>query len=46
MRRLPTKGPFKYLVFCWTFIPAIVGLVEGIIYLTKSDAAWAAEMQS
>lgn len=26
-----------YLVFCWTFIPAIVGLIEGIIYLTKSD---------
>lgn len=26
-----------YLVLCWTFIPAIVGFVEGIIYLTKSD---------
>lgn len=26
-----------YLVFCWTFIPAIVGLIEGILYLTKSD---------
>lgn len=26
-----------YLCFCWTFIPAIVSLVEGIIYLTKSD---------
>lgn len=26
-----------YLIFCWTFIPAIVGLIEGIIYLTKSD---------
>ena len=27
-----------YLVFCWTYIPGIIGLVEGIIYLTKSDA--------
>jgi TM2 domain-containing membrane protein YozV len=26
-----------YLVFCWTFIPALIGLVEGIIYLTMSD---------
>jgi TM2 domain-containing membrane protein YozV len=27
-----------YLCFCWTFIPAIAGLIEGILYLTKSDA--------
>lgn len=26
-----------YLVFVWTFIPMLVGLIEGIIYLTKSD---------
>lgn len=26
-----------YLLFCWTFIPAIVGFIEGIIYLTQSD---------
>lgn len=26
-----------YIVFVWTFIPAIVGLVEGILYLTKSE---------
>lgn len=26
-----------YLIFCWTYIPAIVGLIEGIIYLTSSD---------
>ena len=30
-----------YLVFCWTYIPAIIGFIEGIIYLTKSDEAWA-----
>ena len=26
-----------YLLFCWTGIPTIVGLVEGIIYLFTSD---------
>lgn len=26
-----------YLLFCWTFIPALVGFIEGIIYLTMSD---------
>ncbi|GAA0233976.1 MULTISPECIES: TM2 domain-containing protein [Halobaculum] len=26
-----------YLVFSWTFIPLLVGLIEGIIYLTKSE---------
>lgn len=32
-----------YLVFCWTFIPAVVALIEAIIYLTKSDAEFAAK---
>ncbi|MFB6233064.1 MAG: NINE protein [Haloarculaceae archaeon] len=27
-----------YLCFSWTLIPALVGFIEGIIYLTKSDA--------
>lgn len=26
-----------YLIFVWTFIPAIAGLIEGIMYLTKSE---------
>ncbi|MDP4117294.1 MAG: TM2 domain-containing protein [Bacteroidota bacterium] len=26
-----------YLVFCWTYIPAIIGFIEGIIYLASSD---------
>jgi len=26
-----------YLLFFWTFIPAIIGLIEGIILLTMSD---------
>ena len=26
-----------YLLFCWTSIPSLIGLIEGILYLTKSD---------
>ncbi len=26
-----------YLVFCWTGIPAIIGFIEGIIYLCSND---------
>ena len=26
-----------YLIFCWTGIPAIIGLVEGILYLLMKD---------
>lgn len=32
------------IVFCWTGIPAIIGIVEGIIWLTEDDAAWAARV--
>ena len=31
-----------YLVFFWTGVPAIVGLIEGIVYLVQSDQAFAA----
>ena len=31
-----------YLLFCWTFIPAIIGFAEGIWYLTMSDGEFAA----
>lgn len=30
-----------YLVFCWTFIPAVVGLVEGLNYLLMSPQTFA-----
>lgn len=30
-----------YLVFCWTFIPAIIGFIEGLNYLTMSDKLFA-----
>jgi TM2 domain-containing membrane protein YozV len=26
-----------YLLFCWTFIPALIGLVEGLNYLLMSE---------
>ncbi|MFZ3590053.1 TM2 domain-containing protein [Bacillus sp. DJP31] len=26
-----------YLIFSWTGIPGIIGLIEGILYLVKSD---------
>jgi TM2 domain-containing membrane protein YozV len=29
-----------YLGFCWTYIPAIFSLAEGIIYLCMSEAEW------
>jgi TM2 domain-containing membrane protein YozV len=34
-----------YLLFCWTFIPAIVGLIEGIVYATISDERFAQKYQ-
>ena len=30
-----------YLLFCWTFIPALVAVIEGIVYLTMSDERFA-----
>lgn len=26
-----------YLAFCWTGIPAVVGLIEGVLYLCTDD---------
>jgi len=30
-----------YLLFCWTGIPGIVGIVEAVLYLTMSDEEFA-----
>lgn len=30
-----------YLIFCWTFIPALIAFVEFIIYLCSSDEDFA-----
>ena len=32
-----------YLIFCWTYIPACIALLEGIIYLTKSEGEFNAK---
>lgn len=32
-----------YLIFFWTFIPAIIAFIEMIIYITMSDEAFAAK---
>lgn len=29
-----------YILFCWTGIPGVIGIIEGIIYLTMSDEAF------
>jgi hypothetical protein len=29
-----------YLLLSWTFVPAIIALIEGIIYLTQDDATF------
>lgn len=26
-----------YILFCWTYVSAIIGLIEGIIYLTSNE---------
>ncbi|PDO86668.1 TM2 domain-containing protein [Kosakonia pseudosacchari] len=36
----PWQG-ILYLLFCWTFIPAIVSFIEFIIYLCNSDQEFA-----
>ena len=28
---------FIYLIFCWTGIPAVIGFIEGILFLFQSE---------
>lgn len=35
----PIQG-IIYLIFCWTWIPLTVGLIEGIMYLAMSEQAF------
>ena len=32
-----------YLLLCWTFIPMIIALVEGIVFFCTSDDDWNAK---
>ena len=34
-----------YILFCWSFIPAFVGVLEGIHYLTEGQAAYEEELK-
>jgi TM2 domain-containing membrane protein YozV len=36
-----TGSGILYLLFFWTFIPALVAFVEAIVYITMSDEAFA-----
>lgn len=36
-----TSMGILYLCFFWTGIPAIIGIIEGVIYLTQTDAEFA-----
>ena len=37
----PWQG-LLYLVFCWTFLPAVIALIEAIVYFASSDESFAA----
>jgi TM2 domain-containing membrane protein YozV len=32
-----------YLLLCWTFVPFVVGFIEGLVFLTMSESAFAAK---
>lgn len=32
-----------YLLFCWTAIPAIIGFIEGVMYLLSSEEEFQAK---
>lgn len=32
-----------YVLFCWTLVPTVAGVIEGILYLTMSDDDFAAK---
>jgi hypothetical protein len=36
-------GVHLYVLFCWTLIPAVAGLIEGILYLTMSEEEFEAK---
>jgi TM2 domain-containing membrane protein YozV len=35
-----TMQGILYLVFCWTGIPAVAGIIEGIMYISMNDMAF------
>jgi hypothetical protein len=44
MRRLTGRtDEASTLLFCWTFVPMIIGFVEGLVLLATSSASFAAK---
>jgi TM2 domain-containing membrane protein YozV len=35
-----------YLLLCWTIIPAVIGFIEGIVYISMSDEKFDAKYNS
>jgi TM2 domain-containing membrane protein YozV len=35
------KTGIAYLIFCWTYIPGVLGVIEGILYLLMKDEDFA-----
>ena len=35
-----TGAGVVYLLFCWTLIPAFIGFIEGIVYLSMNDESF------
>lgn len=31
---------FLYLIFFWTYIPAIIGIIDAIVYATAGELKW------
>ena len=36
---------FLYLIFCWTFIPAILGVIDAIILATRNERQFSGAVQ-
>lgn len=32
-----------YLLFCWAVVPSIIGFIEGIVFLSRTDQDWNAQ---
>jgi len=40
-----TGSGILYLLFCWTYIPAIIGFIEGVVYLASNDYNFQLKLQ-
>lgn len=40
-----TGQGFLYLIFCWTFVPAFLGLIDAIVLATKNEREFSGAVQ-